>query len=54
MWPVIGDKTEIMEVGDQTGPIPLAGSPAKIEFFETFLTKLNPDRWVRTRAEEDE
>jgi para-nitrobenzyl esterase len=39
LWPAVGEKREIMEVGDNTGPIPLAGSPAKIEFFETFLTK---------------
>jgi hypothetical protein len=26
-----------MEVGDKTAPIPLAGDPAKIQFFEKFF-----------------
>jgi para-nitrobenzyl esterase len=38
MWPVLGAKPEVMEVGDKTEPIPLAGSPAKTEFFEKLLT----------------
>jgi carboxylesterase type B len=38
-WPAVGEKAEIMEVGDKTGPIPAAGSPAELKFFEAFLTK---------------
>lgn len=38
-WPAVGEKAEIMEVGDQTKPILVAGSPAKFKFFETFLTE---------------
>jgi carboxylesterase type B len=39
VWPAISDKPEIMEVGDKTQPIPLAATPAKIEFFKSFLTQ---------------
>jgi para-nitrobenzyl esterase len=39
LWPALGEKPEIMEVGDKTGPIPLAGTPAKLEFFKTFLSR---------------
>jgi para-nitrobenzyl esterase len=38
-WPAVGEKPEIMEVGDRTGTIAVAGSQAKFKFFETFLTK---------------
>jgi len=38
-WQAIGDKPEIMEVGDHTQPIPLAASPEKIEFFNAFLSR---------------
>jgi para-nitrobenzyl esterase len=38
-WPVLSAKPEIMEVGDKTGPIPPAGSPAKTAFFEAFLSQ---------------
>jgi para-nitrobenzyl esterase len=38
-WAPVDEKPEIMEVGDETGPIRVAGSPAKFTFFETFLTK---------------
>jgi para-nitrobenzyl esterase len=37
-WPAVGDKPEIMEVGDKTGLVPVAGSEAKVKFFEAFLT----------------
>ena len=37
-WDPVGDRREVMEVGDKTGPVPLAGSPAKFAFFEKFLT----------------
>lgn len=36
-WQPIGAKPEILEVGDKTAPIPVAGSPAKFEFFEKYL-----------------
>ncbi|MGO8816748.1 MAG: carboxylesterase/lipase family protein [Terriglobia bacterium] len=38
-WPSISEKPEIMEVGDKTEPIPVAGSPEKFSFFATFLSK---------------
>ena len=38
-WAAVSDKPEIMEVGDKTQPIAVAGSPAKFQFFEAFLTK---------------
>ena len=38
-WNPVGDKPEIMEVGDKTGPIPPAGDEAKFAFFEKFLIK---------------
>jgi carboxylesterase type B len=38
-WPAIGDEPQIMEVGDKTEPIPVAGSPAKFAFFKNFLLK---------------
>lgn len=36
-WPGVGEKPEIMEVGDKTAPISVAGSPAKFRFFEKYL-----------------
>jgi carboxylesterase type B len=36
-WPAVDDKPQVMEVGDKTAPIPLAGDPAKIQFFEKFF-----------------
>ena len=38
-WSAVGDKHEVMELGDKTGPVAVAGSPEKFKFFETFLTK---------------
>ena len=38
IWPEAGDKPEVMEVGDKTGPVPVAGDAAKFAFFEKFLT----------------
>jgi para-nitrobenzyl esterase len=38
-WPAVGDKPEVMEVGDNTEPVPLAGDAVKVAFFEKFLTK---------------
>lgn len=40
-WPAVDDKPQVMELGDKTQPIPLAGSPEKIQFFEGFLSKSN-------------
>ena len=37
-WPAVDDKRQVMEVGDKTQPIPLAGSPEKVSFFEKYLT----------------
>jgi carboxylesterase type B len=38
-WPAVGEKPELMELGDHTEPVPLAPSPEKIEFFKAFLSK---------------
>ncbi len=38
-WAAVSEKPEIMEVGDKTQPIAVAGSPAKFHFFEAYLTK---------------
>jgi hypothetical protein len=40
-WPAVDEKPQVMELGDKTQPVPLAGSPEKIEFFEKVLTKAN-------------
>jgi para-nitrobenzyl esterase len=37
-WPPVGAKPEVMEVGDRTEPVPVAGDAAKLAFFEKFLT----------------
>ena len=37
-WPAVGEKQEVMKLGDKTGPIPVAGDAAKFSFFEKFLT----------------
>jgi para-nitrobenzyl esterase len=37
-WAPVGDRPEVMEVGDKTEPVPLAGDAAKYAFFEKFLT----------------
>ena len=36
-WDPVGSRPEVMEVGDRTAPIPLAGDAAKYAFFEKFL-----------------
>lgn len=36
-WDSVGDKREVMEVGDRTGPVPLADTAARLAFFERFL-----------------
>jgi para-nitrobenzyl esterase len=41
MWPAVDDKPQVMELGDKTQTIPLAGSPEKIRFFERVLTESN-------------
>jgi carboxylesterase type B len=38
-WPAVDDKQQVMELGDKTQPVPLAASPAKVQFFEKFLGK---------------
>lgn len=38
-WPAVGDRAELMELGDRMAPIPAAASPEKLAFFETFLTR---------------
>jgi carboxylesterase type B len=38
-WSPVGDKPEIMEVGDKCGSIPPAGDAARFAFFERFLTR---------------
>ncbi len=40
-WPAVDDKPQVMELGDKTQPIPLAGSSAKFSFFEQFLMNSN-------------
>lgn len=40
-WPAVDDKPQVMELGDKTQPFPLAGSPARIQFFEKYLSKVN-------------
>ena len=38
-WPAVtADKAETMEVGDQFRPLPVAGTPERIEFFRRFLS----------------
>ena len=38
-WPAVGEKPEVMELGDKTGPVSAAGSDAKYKFLEAFLMK---------------
>jgi para-nitrobenzyl esterase len=38
-WTAVSDKPETMELGDQPGPIPVAGSPEKFAFWENFLSR---------------
>jgi para-nitrobenzyl esterase len=37
-WPAVDEKPAVMELGDKTAAIPLADNPAKVLFFERFLT----------------
>ncbi len=37
-WDPVGDKPEVMELGDKNAPVPSAGSPEKFKFFESFLS----------------
>ncbi len=39
LWPAVDDQPQVMELGDKTQPVPLAGSLAKIQFFEKLLGK---------------
>ena len=36
-WPAVSAKPEVMELGDRTAPVPLAGNEAKVAFFEQYL-----------------
>jgi para-nitrobenzyl esterase len=38
-WPEVSDDPVIMELGDKTDPVPIAGDVAKFAFFEKFLTR---------------
>ncbi|HPK71088.1 MAG TPA: carboxylesterase family protein [Vicinamibacterales bacterium] len=38
-WNPAGQAPEVMQVGDRTGVVPIAGSPAAVAFFEKFLTR---------------
>ena len=39
VWPAVDEKREVLEVGDRNVPVPLADDPAKIAFFEKYLTR---------------
>jgi len=42
-WPAVSEQPgTTMEVGDKTAPIPVAGSPAKLAFFEKFFGRPRP------------
>jgi para-nitrobenzyl esterase len=41
-WPAVGAAREVMEVGDSTGTVPLTRTPARLAFFEKFLTRPRP------------
>lgn len=36
-WPPAGNKPELMEVGDNTAPVPVASTPARYAFFEKLM-----------------
>ena len=36
-WPAVGETPEVMELGDRTAPVPVAGSAEKLAFFRAFL-----------------
>jgi para-nitrobenzyl esterase len=36
-WDPVSDRHEVMEVGDNTGPVPLADTAARFAFFEKYL-----------------
>ena len=38
-WPAVGEKPEVMEVGDLNQPVSVSGSSAKFAFFEKFLVQ---------------
>jgi para-nitrobenzyl esterase len=37
-WLAVGEQREVMELGDHTGTVPLAGDAARIAFFERYLS----------------
>ena len=36
-WYQVGDRPEVMEAGDETGPVPLADTAARLALFENHL-----------------
>jgi carboxylesterase type B len=36
-WPPVDNQPEIMEIGNDFKPVPVAGSQAKFEFWKSFL-----------------
>jgi carboxylesterase type B len=43
LWPAVGEKpATTMQIGDTTEAIPLAGSPAKLEFWQQYFAKPRP------------
>jgi len=36
-WDPVGDRPEVVEVGDKTEPVPLTETPARLAFFGKFL-----------------
>jgi para-nitrobenzyl esterase len=39
VWPEVGEKKEVMELGDVAQPVPLAGSDAKFDFIKKLLNR---------------
>ena len=38
-WPEVGEKKQVMELGDVTQPFPMAGSDAQYDFFKKVLSR---------------
>ena len=40
MWPAVSEKPAVtMQIGDQTEVLPIAGPPAKLEFWQQYLSR---------------
>jgi carboxylesterase type B len=39
VWQAVGDTPQVMEIGDKTEPVPVAGDSARFSFYERFLTR---------------